>query len=295
GGESGGCDVVVAAEEWIRRVIASGVRDRVDRLMESVFGLGRKNPPENFPAGGGVVAGWKWAAGGGEFEEILIGQEPFQFSPGDLIGLLYSNRFGIGIPLGQGILDESISSKFHFAILGTVAMRKYRFSSFKPMNKTNSSFRTIEVERLAAHKLIRLWWWLSRSHNGDDGGGFGREMVKVMRWCEDGSGGCLEISSKKMSSERKGAPENIYNVTFCWLPPIPAGDLVSAGHMLFLLVMYFSCWYALTANPTIYASMVRQFWGSASEVSLPNGVKGLVATIDGTVYTVTEASIRSAL
>nr|GFA74227.1 hypothetical protein [Tanacetum cinerariifolium] len=32
-------------------------------------------------------------------------------------------------------------------------------------------------------------------------------------------------------------------VTFCWLFPIPAGDLVSAGHMLFLLAMYFSCWY----------------------------------------------------
>nr|GEX42560.1 xylulose kinase-1 [Tanacetum cinerariifolium] len=53
--------------------------------------------------------------------------------------------------------------------------------------------------------------------------------------------------------------------------------------------------YALTANLTIYASLVRQFWGSASEVSLPDGVKGLVATIDGTAYTVTEASIRSTL
>nr|GEX50392.1 putative ribonuclease H-like domain-containing protein [Tanacetum cinerariifolium] len=64
-------------------------------------------------------------------------------------------------------------------------------------------------------------------------------------------------------------------VTFCWLFPIPTGELVSAGHMLFLLAI--------------------QFWGSASEVSLPDGVKGLVATIDGTAYTVTEASIRSAL
>nr|GFC22505.1 xylulose kinase-1 [Tanacetum cinerariifolium] len=52
---------------------------------------------------------------------------------------------------------------------------------------------------------------------------------------------------------------------------------------------------ALIANPTINASLVRQFWGSASEVSLPDGVKGLVATIDGTSYIVTEASIRSAL
>nr|GEV25785.1 retrovirus-related Pol polyprotein from transposon TNT 1-94 [Tanacetum cinerariifolium] len=31
---------------------------------------------------------------------------------GDLVGLLYSNRFGIGIPPGQGILGESTSSKF---------------------------------------------------------------------------------------------------------------------------------------------------------------------------------------
>nr|GEU55820.1 putative ribonuclease H-like domain-containing protein [Tanacetum cinerariifolium] len=37
------------------------------------------------------------------------------------------------------------------------------------------------------------------------------------------------------------------------------------------------------------------FLGEASEVSLPDGVRGLVATIDGTAYTVTEASIRSAL
>nr|GEU84462.1 reverse transcriptase domain-containing protein [Tanacetum cinerariifolium] len=53
--------------------------------------------------------------------------------------------------------------------------------------------------------------------------------------------------------------------------------------------------YALTANPTINASLVRQFWGSASKVSLPDGMKGLVATIDGTSYTITEAFIRSAL
>ncbi|GKE01862.1 hypothetical protein Tco_1389845 [Tanacetum coccineum] len=56
---------------------------------------------------------------------ILIGQEPFQFCLSYLVGLLYSNRFGIGIPPGQGILGESTSSKFHFAVLSIVAMRKY--------------------------------------------------------------------------------------------------------------------------------------------------------------------------
>nr|GFA34581.1 xylulose kinase-1 [Tanacetum cinerariifolium] len=84
-------------------------------------------------------------------------------------------------------------------------------------------------------------------------------------------------------------------VTFCWLFLILAGDLVSADNVFFLLVYDRYCWYALTANPTIYASMVRQFWGLVSEVSLSDGVKGLVATIDGTAYTITEASIRSAL
>nr|GEY88753.1 putative ribonuclease H-like domain-containing protein [Tanacetum cinerariifolium] len=74
---------------------------------------------------------------------------------------------------------------------------------------------------------------------------------------------------------------------FCWWSFISAG---SSGFSSLLLVVY-----ALTANPTIYASVVRQFWGSASEVSLPDGVKGLVATIDDTVYTVTKASIRSDL
>ncbi|GJS67357.1 retrovirus-related pol polyprotein from transposon TNT 1-94 [Tanacetum coccineum] len=51
--------------------------------------------------------------------------------PGYLVGLLYSNRFGIGIPPGQGILGESTSSKFHFAVLGTVATRKYRLTSVR--------------------------------------------------------------------------------------------------------------------------------------------------------------------
>nr|GFA07058.1 hypothetical protein [Tanacetum cinerariifolium] len=65
-------------------------------------------------------------------------------------------------------------------------------------------------------------------------------------------------------------------VIFCWLL------VIHAGHISFLLVVSFSCWYALTANLTINASLVRQFWGSASEVSLPDGLKGLVATIDVT-------------
>nr|GFB31593.1 hypothetical protein [Tanacetum cinerariifolium] len=69
-------------------------------------------------------------------------------------------------------------------------------------------------------------------------------------------------------------------VTFCSLFPIPAGVLVSAGHMLFLLEMYFCC---CMPNAQWFGK-----WFAALEVSLPDGVRGLVTTIDGTAYTVTE-------
>nr|GEY97875.1 ribonuclease H-like domain, reverse transcriptase, RNA-dependent DNA polymerase [Tanacetum cinerariifolium] len=48
-------------------------------------------------------------------------------------------------------------------------------------------------------------------------------------------------------------------------------------------------------SETEFALMGLSTEGSASEVSLLDGVKGLVATVDGNAYTVTEASIRSAL
>ncbi|GKC26899.1 hypothetical protein Tco_1034193 [Tanacetum coccineum] len=37
---------------------------------------------------------------------ILIGQEPFQFGPGDPVGLFYPNRLGVCIPPGQGVIVD---------------------------------------------------------------------------------------------------------------------------------------------------------------------------------------------
>nr|GEV20286.1 hypothetical protein [Tanacetum cinerariifolium] len=133
---------------------------------------------------------------------------------------------------------------------------------------------------------------------------------------------------------------------FCWLFLILADDLVSAGHILFMMVIYYSCrdanekkliqvlkiptennvadlltksfdvtrfsylvvhivipagdlWLLVTsAGRVIFCWLIvipAGDSGTSSEVSLPDSVKGLVATIDGTSYTVTEASIRSAL
>ncbi|GKA03269.1 putative ribonuclease H-like domain-containing protein [Tanacetum coccineum] len=53
--------------------------------------------------------------------------------------------------------------------------------------------------------------------------------------------------------------------------------------------------YALTHNPTIYDSLVKQFWQTTTVRTLANEIQELVASIDNKEYTITEASIRSQL
>ncbi|GJU16718.1 hypothetical protein Tco_1144684 [Tanacetum coccineum] len=53
--------------------------------------------------------------------------------------------------------------------------------------------------------------------------------------------------------------------------------------------------YALTNNPTIHDSLVKQFWQTATATTLVDGTLELKATIDTIEYTITEASIISKL
>ncbi|GKB72302.1 hypothetical protein Tco_0933714 [Tanacetum coccineum] len=53
--------------------------------------------------------------------------------------------------------------------------------------------------------------------------------------------------------------------------------------------------YALTSNPTIYDSLVKQFWQTATANTIADGTLEIHATIDTTGYTITEASIRDKL
>ncbi|GJR06257.1 hypothetical protein Tco_0529241 [Tanacetum coccineum] len=48
-------------------------------------------------------------------------------TPGDPIGLFYSNRLGVCIPLGQGIIGQGTSRKCHSVFLDTLITRKYQF------------------------------------------------------------------------------------------------------------------------------------------------------------------------
>ncbi|GJT66756.1 hypothetical protein Tco_1018236 [Tanacetum coccineum] len=53
--------------------------------------------------------------------------------------------------------------------------------------------------------------------------------------------------------------------------------------------------YALTTNPTIYDSLIKQFWQSATANTKADGSLEINATIDTIGYTITEASIRDSL
>ncbi|GKC40450.1 hypothetical protein Tco_1052834 [Tanacetum coccineum] len=50
--------------------------------------------------------------------------------------------------------------------------------------------------------------------------------------------------------------------------------------------------YALTENPTIYVSLIKQFWETATARTLDNGEIEITAIIDGKVNIVTKASVR---
>jgi uncharacterized protein (UPF0335 family) len=55
--------------------------------------------------------------------------------------------------------------------------------------------------------------------------------------------------------------------------------------------------YALTMNPTIFVSQIKQFWNSVESITLEQGdihesVEALRATVDGVTIDVTESSLR---
>ncbi|GKA78500.1 hypothetical protein Tco_0785037 [Tanacetum coccineum] len=57
----------------------------------------------------------------------------------------------------------------------------------------------------------------------------------------------------------------------------------------------FNLRYALTSNPTIYDSLVKEFWQTATTITKADGTLEINATIDIIGYTITEASIRDTL
>nr|GEU36917.1 putative ribonuclease H-like domain-containing protein [Tanacetum cinerariifolium] len=143
---------------------------------------------------------------------------------------------------------------------------------------------------LTAHPKLGIWYPrdslfdLEAFSNSDYAGAYG-DRKSTTGGCQFLGRRLISWQCKKQTIVATSSCEAEYwllftsagRLIFCWLLVVPA------GHISFMRVVSFSCWYM-----TVTA-------GSASKVSLPDGVKGLVATINGNAYTVTEASIRSAL
>ncbi|GKC62217.1 hypothetical protein Tco_1089815 [Tanacetum coccineum] len=53
--------------------------------------------------------------------------------------------------------------------------------------------------------------------------------------------------------------------------------------------------YAISHDPIIYDSLVKQFWSTASLTTFEEGPPAVIATIDRTPYTITESLVRSQL
>ncbi|GKA81847.1 putative ribonuclease H-like domain-containing protein [Tanacetum coccineum] len=51
-------------------------------------------------------------------------------------------------------------------------------------------------------------------------------------------------------------------------------------------------WYALTANPTIYVSLIEQFWQTVTVDTVNDGEQQLTVIVDGQTIAITEASVR---
>ncbi|GJT36129.1 hypothetical protein Tco_0926548 [Tanacetum coccineum] len=50
--------------------------------------------------------------------------------------------------------------------------------------------------------------------------------------------------------------------------------------------------YALATDPTIYVSLIKKFWQTATVKTVDNGEQEITAIVDGNKFTVTEASVR---
>nr|GEW93810.1 ribonuclease H-like domain-containing protein [Tanacetum cinerariifolium] len=66
------------------------------------------------------------------------------------------------------------------------------------------------------------------------------------------------------------------------------------GQVLWIQNQLMDYWYALTINPTVYVSQIRQFWSTARIETTNKGTK-ILATVDGKPMTIFESSIRSNL
>ncbi|GJV97002.1 hypothetical protein Tco_1548579 [Tanacetum coccineum] len=86
------------------------------------------------------------------------------------------------------------------------------------------------------------------------------------------------------------------NMEFCDKHNIVAFLQKLTGNEEFHQIVYFltdsHIKYALTANPTIYVSLIEQFWKTATVNTVNDGEQQITVIVDGHKFAITEASVR---
>ncbi|GJV59547.1 hypothetical protein Tco_1465647 [Tanacetum coccineum] len=82
---------------------------------------------------------------------------------------------------------------------------------------------------------------------------------------------------------------NVVKSSACWADIILElkGYLINNGYADLVKMLY-----ALTANPTIYVSLIKQFWQTATIKTVNNGEQQINVTVDGQTIAITKASVR---
>ncbi|GKB58885.1 ribonuclease H-like domain-containing protein [Tanacetum coccineum] len=80
-----------------------------------------------------------------------------------------------------------------------------------------------------------------------------------------------------------------------WLSVSSGGARVPTGSFTSSYWLTTSYWYALTHDPIIFDSLVKQFWSTASLRDPELGPPAILVTIDRTPYTISEDTVRSQL
>ncbi|GKD20511.1 hypothetical protein Tco_1222214 [Tanacetum coccineum] len=123
------------------------------------------------------------------------------------------------------------------------------------------------------------------------------------------TGGCQFLGRRSLDSKPIAVRGSIYEHKFFsliirvpsaliptgWLSVSSGGARVPTGSFTGSYWLTTSYWYALTHDPIIFDSLVKQFWSTASLRAPELGPPANLATIDRTPYTITEDTVRSQL
>ncbi|GJZ20531.1 ribonuclease H-like domain-containing protein, partial [Tanacetum coccineum] len=187
-----------------------------------------------------------------------------------------------GIFISQDKYVADILKKFDFwSIRTSTTPILYLLQTFSPKDSLRTSM-DLRMDGRCAGSFSHIWTSMDLRMDGRCAGSFSHICTKIRLFTTSVS------QDLRMANLKYSEKHNM--VAFLKKPNESVG---------FTEIVNFlkgsSLRYALTHNPTIYDSLVKQFWQIATVRTLANGIQELVASIDNKEYTIIEAFVRGKL